>query len=146
MAKNKLASRLNPNQKHDWEALYKEFGIARRKEPRLELKEWAGIKGLGYSYASKQFTHLAHLLTGEKLALLAPGAADRLGRLLDSASEDMAYRSSTAIIDRTGHSPAAVTMTINQQTNIQFAIPPLFGADYAGKVNKLIRPVVIDVP
>lgn len=125
-------------QVYDWPQLYMEFLKERRTNPRLTLQTWSNYKDLNYSFASKQFAHLARLSAGETLALLAPNAAERLGALVDNKDLDIAVRVSTAILDRSGHSPQAAVLTINNQNITQVKMPPLFKDDYAKAVNAFI--------
>ncbi len=134
-----------PEPTYNWGALLREYLELKRVEPSLTLKVWVTRKDMPYTWTSRQFALLSRQVAGETLAMLAPRAAERLGDFLD-AQPEFALKAATAILDRAGHSPQAVTLTVNQQTNVQFAIPPLFSADYVQRVNKLIRPVVIDAP
>lgn len=104
------------------------------------------MKGLEYTYTSRQFALMARQIAGDTLALLSPRAAQRIGEFMEHHEPDIAVKTSFGILDRAGHSPQAVALTINQQTNVQVSIAPLFSEDYSERVKKFLNlePKVID--
>ena len=128
---------------YDWPKLYSEFlkaqDDAQDQGLRLTLETWAAQKDLNYTYASKQFAELSRLLTANKLALIAPKAARKLDALLDVDDDNIAHKAAVAILDRAGHSPAAIQVAIQNNVTSTVVLPPIFPANYADDMKKMLE-------
>ena len=123
---------------HDWPDLFSKFLTKQRNDPNYELKDFCKETGLNYQFTSKNFALRARLIAGDTLSMLAPRAAKKLGELANNDDPSVSGRASTAILDRAGFSPAAVTLNVTQSTQISFQMPPLLKEDYSEKLNAFI--------
>jgi hypothetical protein len=107
--------------KFDWESMFADYAKDSKadRSNTLTLKAWCDERNLNYSNTSKHFAELYRLQTGDKLAMLAPEAATKLGSLLQSKDENIAHKTSTAILDRAGYSPQSAVINIQQNAIAQ---------------------------
>jgi hypothetical protein len=128
---------------YNWPDLYTKFlklqDEAKDQGQHLSLETFCNDNNLSYTNSSRQFAELARLLTGNKLALLAPKAAKKLGELLDVEDEAIQHKAATAILDRAGHSPAAIQVAIQNNVTNTIALPPIFPANYANELKDMLE-------
>ena len=128
---------------YNWPALYTTFLKAQdeadQRGDRYYLEHFCKENSLSYTNASRQFAELARVLTGNKLALIAPKAARVLANLLDDGDAAMQHKAATAILDRSGHSPAAIQVAIQNNVNTTIQLPPIFPANYQAEMKTMLE-------
>lgn len=136
--------------KYDFEALYKEHD---QDHPNLTRQEFAALKGIGYTYLSREFHKIdereeERYRRNAKRILLqaAPDAARGLRETANNNNTPINFRTTaqTAILDRIGISPQSANLQATQ-VNIQVNIPPLFAdSSNAQDMKALLTGEVID--
>lgn len=119
---------------------YAEFLKMQRENPKLTLKEFMEVRGLvSYTNTSRNFAHLSRVLAGDKLAMLAPRAADKIGELLDNEDSQVSQKAADSILNRTGFSPQALSLKINNNIVV---MPPIFAKEEQADMDSMFE--VID--
>ncbi len=128
---------------YNWPALYTAF--LKKQEEADErgdtyyLEHFCRDNKLSYTNTSRNFAELARVLTGNKLALIAPKAAKVLANLLNDGDAAMQHKAATAILDRAGHSPAAIQVAIQNNVNTTVQLPPIFPANYQDEMKAMLE-------
>jgi hypothetical protein len=127
--------------RHDWPNLRKEFDLAIEAGSVPHLKAWCEAKNLSYTTVSRNFAEMddyADMLVRQKLKRVAPSAVNRLADAMASDDHRIGIEASKAILDRSGHSPQAQLVSIqnNIQQNQAVVIPPMFAGVDADELKK----------
>lgn len=132
-----------PRAVYDWPMLFSAYRKAVRDNTNTDMKAWCEQNDLADKYAlvRRNFTELGRQIAGDRLALCAPSASERLTRIIEAEDDELALKASTAVLDRVGLSPQQVAVTINNQNIQAIAIPPLLREDYSKDVKKFIDAV-----
>ncbi len=117
-----------PEPIHNWPALHKEW----EKSP-LSLRAFTEQKAISYTYASKEFTKIdkeqneeALTKTRHLLAQALPDFAKGLIELAQDEDKNIKLKAITSGLDRSGFSPQSVALQVNNVTNTQVLIAPIF--------------------
>lgn len=129
--------------KHNWPSLWKEFKD--RPDKALTQADWCILKGLSQTDTSKHFSvyrkeerERAIEEARQALATAAPVSVGVLRASLHSDDENLRQKAATAILDRAGLSPQAVTVQVQQVNAQQAVVVPLIAGKDADDLAKLI--------
>lgn len=124
---------------YDFEALYAEFRFEKSRNQSLLLKEWCKTRNLGYTNTSAEFASIKRKMQLEAFQKANIGillkAQSNVGRAVSSSEFEPEFSAKynleayKAIADRSGFSPQAVTINMQQNNQTNIAIPPLFAQD-----------------
>jgi hypothetical protein len=145
--------KLAPGQKVlDWEAEYDNY-IALKRTQDLSQIDYAKIIDIDKSWVSTNFARIRRqryeLDVRNRLpkimaeALRDVQAALKLNRaengLEDVKKQAYALEAFAKVADRTGFSPQAVTVNVQQNTQHNVIMPPIFGASYADGAKQMLE-------